>query len=85
MIYSNVLTSDKQLLHLKASLYIKNEAIRTKKEKSFLDIEKPVGEWVLQKTVKPFPRTENLFQLTLIISDSKGEILAEQHELVVVE
>lgn len=82
MIYSNVLDSDQQRLHLKITLLFNKEAIEIKKEKAFLDSEMLINDWVIQKVIEPYPGTENLYQLTLIAINKKGKVIAERKELI---
>ena len=85
MIYSNVLDSDKQRLQLKAILMLNQEAIETKTEKTFLVMEKPVGDWTLKKTVEKYPQSENIYTLALSISDGNGKTIAARNELISIE
>lgn len=82
MIYANVLASDKQRLQLKAMLILNSEALQTKSEKSFLDSEKQLDEWNIKKTVEHYEQTENLYRLTLSITDKEGKTIATRNELI---
>ena len=85
MIYSNVLGSDKQRLQLKAILVLNQEAIETKKEKSFVDMEKQVGDWTIKKTLEKYPETENVYRLELTLSDKDGKVVGKRNELISIE
>ena len=82
MIYANVLASDKQRIQLKAMFILNNEAQQTKTEKTFLDSEKKLDDWNIKKTVNRYDQTENLYRLTVSISDKDGKIIASRNELI---
>lgn len=84
MIYSNVLDSDKQRKQLKAIFLLKQELIKTKTEKTFLDSEEQINDWSLKKVVKRFDQTENLYCLSMSVLDAEGKTIAVKNELVIV-
>jgi Tfp pilus assembly protein PilV len=85
MIYSNILSSDKQRIQLKAMFILNSEAQQTKTEKSFLDAEKQVDEWNVKKTVEHYDQTENLYRLSITITDKDGKVVATRNELISTE
>jgi len=85
MIWSNVLSSDKQRIHLKASLLLNAEAIQIRKEKNFVDDQKKIDDWIIIKKVEPYKNTENLFVLTLSVTDQEGKKLFTRNELIAIE
>lgn len=85
MIYSNVLSSDKQRLKLKAILMLNKEAEKIKKEKNFLDGELQEGDYLIKKTIKKMPETENLYSLILVASNKEGKIIGTHNELIFTE
>ncbi|OFY82803.1 MAG: hypothetical protein A3F72_01585 [Bacteroidetes bacterium RIFCSPLOWO2_12_FULL_35_15] len=82
MIYANVLASDKQRLQLKAILILNNEAQQTKAEKTFIDSERQLDEWNIKKTVEHYEQTENLYRLTLSLTDKEGKTITTRNELI---
>lgn len=82
IIYANVLNSDKHRQELKAMLILNEELAETKKERTFLNQEKEMGEWRLKKSVQFYEQTENVFKLSLSVVDIAGEKIAELNELI---
>ena len=85
MIYLNVLQSDKQRLKLKAILMLNKEADKIKKDKSFIDGEQQVGDYVVKKTIKKFSETENLYSLILVALNKEGKVIGMRNELIFTE
>jgi len=85
MIYSNVLNSDKQVLQLKATCILDQQAAQTKTEKSFLDDEKLLGNWKIKKKVDLYDQTKNLYQLTFSAFDGNGQLIAIRKELIITQ
>jgi len=85
MIYTNVLDSDKQRNKLKAMLLIKKESMEIRSEKNFLDAEKQIGDWIIQRTVEKYDQTENIYKLALSVIDPNKKIIAVHNELILVE
>lgn len=85
MIYTNVLDSDKQRLHLKAILILNKKAIETKTKKEFLDSEEQAGDWTIKKIIEHYPETENLYKLTLTALSKSGKTIAIRNELILTE
>lgn len=85
MIYTNVLSSDKERMQLHASLLADEEAIRVKSGKNYLDGEVKSGDWVLKKTVEKYEQTENLFLLAIAVLDRDKKIVLIRRELIIVE
>ena len=85
MIYTNVLSSDKQRNQLKAMFLANEEAGKTKAEKNFLDSEIQAGDWIIKKTVAKYEQTENLYKLSLTVLDRNKKIIVTRNELIPVE
>ena len=85
MIYTNVMDSDKQHKQLRAALLLNKEADEVKTEKSYIDSETQVGDWMIKKVIKKYDQTENVYQLSLSVIDQDKKIIAVRNELVVVE
>lgn len=82
IIYTSVLESDKQSLKLKAQLLLNEEAFKTKQSKTFIDEEILVTPFTIKKIVERYPGTENLYLLSLIATDLKGNLIAKRNELI---
>ena len=85
MIYSNVLSSDKQRLKLKAILMLNKEAQQIKTEKLFLDGEKQIGDYIVKIEIKKYNQTENLYSLILIALNKEGIVIGSRNELIFTE
>jgi Tfp pilus assembly protein PilV len=85
IIYTNVMSSDKQRMQLKALLLLNKEAIEVKAAKSFLDSEKQVGDWTIKKTIEKYDQSENLYKMSLSVIDRDKKIIFVRNELVPVE
>lgn len=84
MIYTTVLSSDKERKELHASLLADDEAIRIKSEKKYLDTEHPAGEWLLKSTIEKYDQTENAFLLSIAVLDAQKKIILIRRELIFV-
>jgi len=85
MVYSNVLSSDKERKQLHATLLANEEAIKIKSEKNYLDAEEKSGDWTLKKTIEKYDQTENLFSLSIVVLDGDRKIILIRRELILVE
>lgn len=83
--YLNVMRSDEQRLQLKANQLLNQEAFQLKKDKNFVDEEKQMDGWTIKKTVEKYKETENLYQLTLSITNEKGKEIFKRMELILLE
>jgi hypothetical protein len=85
MIYSNVLSSDKQRLKLKAILLLNQEAASIKKEHLFIDGEKQQGDYLIKRMIKKMNQTENVYILSLVAVNKEGKIIGTRNELIIVD
>ena len=85
MIYSNVLSSDKQRVKFKAILLLNREAEQIKKDKFFIDGEQEAGEYIIRRVVKKFPGAENVYSLRMAMLNKEGKIMGTRNELIVIE
>lgn len=83
MIYVNVTTSDNSRQKLDAQLLMNELALKTKQEKSFIDEKTETDFLIIEKTISKYPNAENLNQLTIIVSNKEGKIIAAYNELLV--
>jgi len=83
MIYVSVLDSDKQRVKLKAIQMLNEEATRIKNEKNFIDEQKAVNNWIINKKVEHYSGADSsLYLLSLVVTDSTGKIIARRNELI---
>jgi len=85
MVFYNILEGDSQRNLLKAAAILNKEAFAIKEQKNYLDEEREEGDWLLSKKTELYEGTENLYRLTLILSDKKGNTIMERAELIITE
>ncbi|HET6227840.1 MAG TPA: hypothetical protein VFF27_16265 [Bacteroidia bacterium] len=85
MVFSNVLTSDKERKQLHAALLANEATIKMRKKHDFLDGEEKAGDWTIKKTIEKYTNTENLFLLSIAILDRENKIVLIRKELMIVE
>jgi hypothetical protein len=85
MIYTNVLSSDRERKQLHATLLANKEAIAIKSEKNYLDAEWQIEDWTIKKTVEKYKETENLFLLSITVLDRDKKIISSRRELIIVK
>ena len=85
MIYSNVLDSDNERAQLRALLLLNKEAGQIKNEKKFVDSEKQAGDWTIKTTIEHYDQSEDLYKLSLKITDGSGKVIAVRNELIFTE
>lgn len=85
MIYTNVLTSDRERKQLHATLLANEEAITIKSEKNYLDAEWKIDDWTIKKTVEKYNETENLFLLSIAVLDRDKKVISIRNELIIAE
>jgi Tfp pilus assembly protein PilV len=84
MVFTNVLTSDKERKRLHATLLANEEAAITKAQHTFLDSEEKAGDWTLKKTIEKYENTANLFLLSIAVLDNNNKIVYIRKELITV-
>lgn len=83
MIYSSILSSDKEFIKLKANKLIDAEAATTKAQKLFIDSEIKVNELIIQKKVSLYTETENLYRISFLVTDANGNAIVTRNELLI--
>jgi Tfp pilus assembly protein PilV len=85
MIYTNVLSSDRERKQLHAALLATQEAVATKSGKNYFDAEWQVDDLMIKKTVEKYNETENLFLLSITVLDRDKKIISVRRELILEE
>jgi Tfp pilus assembly protein PilV len=85
MIYSTVLTSDRERKQLTASMIANEEVIRVKAEKDFLDSEYEVNGYIIKKEVEKYEQTENLYLLSIVVLNAERKTIYTRKELLIIE
>lgn len=81
VVYLNVLQSQNTAQKLKA-YYLAEEILQeTVKKKNYLDLNLQSGEFMLDKSCKPYKGAE-LLELTIVIRNADGRLLWEQRQVV---
>lgn len=83
MIYSSILSSDKEFIRLKANKLIDVEAIKTKAQKLLIDSEIKINELIIQKKISLYNETENLYCISFVATDVNGNTIATRNELII--
>jgi hypothetical protein len=84
MIYNTVVAGSKNKLKVLAGIEMQNEAIRSKKENRLLDETIQCQEFLIEKRIIPYARSESLFQLHYTAITPNGAKLAEYNEIILV-
>ena len=83
MIYSSILSSDKEFIKLKANKLIDAECVKTKTQQLFVDSEVKIDEFVIEKKISLYNDTENLYQISFMATDVNGNTIAIRNELII--
>lgn len=83
MVFVNVLNNDKSRLRLKAILLLKEESNNLKAAQLYFDSERKEGGWIISWEFEKYNEVDNLLHMKLKVIDEKGNLVAEQDELVV--
>jgi hypothetical protein len=82
MIHTNVITGSRNTLTVLARIRLENEAIRAKNSERLID-ETIAGEaFRIEKTILPWPGSDNLYRLTLVAVTPGGRQLARYDEVI---
>lgn len=82
MIHTNIVTGSRNTLTVLARMRLENEAIRAKSSERLID-ETITGEtFRIEKTILPWPGSENLYRLTLVAVTPGGRQLARYDEVI---
>lgn len=82
MIYSNVMRSGNERLKLKAHLAINELAVRSKKEKQFIDEVIKDETLTISKKISPYKQTTDVIVMEITAGDEEGRTIETYKELI---
>lgn len=83
MIYSGILTSDKQKKKMHAILLANEEALLVKETNNYLDNEEQKENCIIKRTVEKYKDGDNLLLLSISVLDENGKNIFTRRELII--